>query len=114
MLVWDTTCSDTLAPSHSTLAVREAGAVAADAEYKKTLKYMHLDSSHCLFPLLWRRWGCLEKQHVTFQGGCQMGEIGHRPQFSTPISCATHISGCPKRKCGRCPWVYRGEGCGLV
>ena len=44
MLVWDTTCSDTLAPSHSTLVVREAGAVAADAEYKKTLKYMHLDS----------------------------------------------------------------------
>ena len=47
MLVWDATCPDTLAPSHSTLAVREAGAVAADAEYKKTLKYMHFNSSHC-------------------------------------------------------------------
>lgn len=32
VLMWDATCSDTLTQSHSSLAVREAGAVAADAE----------------------------------------------------------------------------------
>ena len=36
VLVWDATCPDTLAPSHSALATREAGAVAEDAEHKKT------------------------------------------------------------------------------
>ena len=38
ILVWDAPCPDTLAPSHSSLAIREAGAVAADAEFKKTAK----------------------------------------------------------------------------
>ena len=37
---------DTLAPSYSRMAVREAGAVAADAEYNKFQKYMHLTPSH--------------------------------------------------------------------
>ena len=46
ILVWDATCPDTLAPSHSSLAIREAGAVTADAEFKKRQKYAHLDSSH--------------------------------------------------------------------
>ena len=35
VLVRDATCFDTLAPSHSSLAIRESGAVAADAEYRK-------------------------------------------------------------------------------
>ena len=33
VLVWDATCPDTLAPSHLSTAVREAGAVVMDAEY---------------------------------------------------------------------------------
>ena len=45
VLVWDATCPDTLAPSHSSLAIREAGAVAADAEHRKQQKYAHLDGS---------------------------------------------------------------------
>ena len=40
-----------LAPSYSRMAVREPGAVAADAEYKKTQKYMHLTSSHFFVPV---------------------------------------------------------------
>ena len=32
VLVWDATCSDTLAPSHRTLATREPRAVTADAQ----------------------------------------------------------------------------------
>ncbi len=50
-MVWDATCPDTLAPSHSALAVREAGAVAADAEHRKTRKYSHLVSSHVFVPV---------------------------------------------------------------
>ena len=49
--MWDATCPDTLAPSHSSLAIREAGAVAADAEFKKHQKYAHLDSSHLFVPV---------------------------------------------------------------
>ena len=52
VLVWDATCPDILAPFYSTLAVREAGAVAADAEYKKNQKYSHLSSSHCFVPVV--------------------------------------------------------------
>ena len=49
MLVWDATCPDTLAPSYSTLAVREAGAVADEVERKK--KYAHLENSHHFVPV---------------------------------------------------------------
>ena len=66
VLVWDATCLDTLAPLHSSLAVREVGAVAADAEYKKTQKYTHLSSSHNFVPSLWRHWGCLGKMPTAF------------------------------------------------
>ena len=51
MLVWDATCPDTLAPSYSRMAVRVPGAVAADAEYNKTQKYMHFTSSHIFVPV---------------------------------------------------------------
>ena len=51
VLVWDATCPDTLAPSHSSLAIREAGAVAADAEHRKQQKYAHLDGSLFFVPV---------------------------------------------------------------
>ena len=44
--MWDATCPDTLAPSYITLASREAGAVAEEAEKKKRTKYAHLVESH--------------------------------------------------------------------
>ena len=46
LLVWDATCPDTFAFSHSSLAFGEAGAVAAQAEVRKHSKYCHLDSSY--------------------------------------------------------------------
>ena len=47
MLVWYTsTCADSLAPSYTTLAAREARAVAANAEQRKHSKYSHLDATH--------------------------------------------------------------------
>ena len=42
---------DTLAPSYEPMATREAGAVAAEMERRKRLKYAHLDTSHFFVPL---------------------------------------------------------------
>ena len=49
-MVWDATCSDTLAPSHRDIAVREQGAVAAAAENRKRAKYSHVDATHHFIP----------------------------------------------------------------
>ena len=46
VLIWDATCPDTLAPFHSSLAIRESSAVAADAKYRKRQKYAHLENTH--------------------------------------------------------------------
>ena len=39
ILVWDATCPDTYASSHTSLETREAGAVVAQAEQRKRAKY---------------------------------------------------------------------------
>ena len=39
MLVWDVTCPDTLAPSYSGCACREAGIVVEETERRKKVKY---------------------------------------------------------------------------
>ncbi len=41
LLVWVAICTDTLAPSHSASATREAGAVAEEVERKNRGKYAH-------------------------------------------------------------------------
>ena len=46
LLVWDATCPDTFAPSYSSRATNEAGAVATQAEERKEAKYTHLNSTH--------------------------------------------------------------------
>ena len=51
VLVWDATCPDTFAPSHITLAMREAGAVADEAERRKEQKYSSLVTSHHFVPI---------------------------------------------------------------
>ena len=51
LLVWDATCSDTFAPSYSSNAASEVGAVAAMAEERKKAKYEHLDASHSFVPV---------------------------------------------------------------
>ena len=45
LLVWDATCPDTFAPSHSSSATREAGAMTALAEERKMEKYTN-DLNH--------------------------------------------------------------------
>ena len=51
VLVWDVTCPDTLAPSYSSVAAREAGAVASEVERRKRAKYTHLNPSHHFVPI---------------------------------------------------------------
>ena len=51
VLVWDVTCPDTYAPSHISVVTREAGAVAAQAEQRKRLKYAELEASHHFVPV---------------------------------------------------------------
>ena len=52
ILVWDVTCPDTLAPSYAALAVHKLGAVAVEAEYRKTLKCGVLPSSCSFIPIV--------------------------------------------------------------
>ena len=66
ILVWDATCSDTLAPSHQTLAAREARAVAMEAEQRKCTKYVHLESSHIFIPIAVETLGALGPQAQSF------------------------------------------------
>ena len=52
LLVWDTTCPDTFAPSYISSAISgEAGAVASLAEQRKRAKYINLGLCH-LFQLV--------------------------------------------------------------
>eukprot|EP00731_Ephydatia_muelleri_P034999 Em0091g2a len=51
LLVWDATCPDTFAPSYSTIAAHQVGAVAQQAEDRKMQKYKHLDSCYFFTPV---------------------------------------------------------------
>ena len=64
--MWDATCSDTLAPSHQTLAAREVRAVAMEAEQRKCTKYAHLESSHIFIPIAVETLGALGPQAQSF------------------------------------------------
>ena len=50
-LVWDATCSDTFAASNIQHAVREARAVAVEAEHRKRAKYQALTHTHIFTPV---------------------------------------------------------------
>ena len=58
ILVWDVTCSDSLAPSLRVIAIREPGAVAAPAEHRKRSKYSHLNATHHFIPIAVDTLGC--------------------------------------------------------
>eukprot|EP00731_Ephydatia_muelleri_P000760 Em0001g760a len=51
LLVWDATCPDTFAPSYSTIAAHQVGAVTQQAEDRKMQKYKHLDSCYFFTPV---------------------------------------------------------------
>ena len=64
--MWDATCPDTFAPSHISLATREAGAVADEAEQKKKQKYSSLMTSHNLVPIAIETSGVFRSEAITF------------------------------------------------
>ena len=78
VLVWDATCADTLAPSHISLAVRESGAVAADAELRKKQKYLLLDSTHHFVPVAVETLGPIGQEARVF-----LREVARRITAST-------------------------------
>ena len=51
MLLWDFTCSDTLAPSYLDMSSKESGKVASGAKNKKIKKYEHLSESYHFIPI---------------------------------------------------------------
>ena len=95
VLIWDVKCLNTLASSHLRLAVREAGAVADDAEFRKTQKYSNLISSHYFVPLAVESLGVFGKEAQSF-----LKELGQRVKSSsgTPIPGAADLCGCTKRE----------------
>ena len=76
--MWDATCPDTFAPSHSSLASGEAGAVAAQAEVKKYSKYCHLDSSYTFVPVAIETSGAMQPRSTEF-----LKELGYRLRQAT-------------------------------
>ena len=72
-LVLDATCPDTFAPSHVTLAAREAGLVASQAEKAKTQKYALLGSSHYFVPIAIKTSGVFGPEAISF-----IKELGRR------------------------------------
>ena len=73
LLVWDVTCPDTFAPSYSSSATREAGAVTASAEERKRAKYEHLNSAHTFTPVAIESSGVVGTQFMDF-----LRDLGHR------------------------------------
>ena len=73
LLVWDATCLDTFAPSYSTIATKQVGAVAQQAEEKKMQKYKHLDSCYFFTPVAIETSGVFGPKTMEFLKG-----LGHR------------------------------------
>ncbi|KAL5488580.1 hypothetical protein EMCRGX_G017546 [Ephydatia muelleri] len=73
LLVWDATCPDTYAPSYSTIAAQQAGAVGQQAEDKKAQKYKHLSSHHFFTPVAIETSGVYGPRTADF-----LKELGYR------------------------------------
>ena len=78
MLVWDATCLDTYAPLHVFAATREAGAMAAQAEHLKSVKYAALKASHHFVPFVVETSGVLGQAALSL-----VWDLGQRLRQST-------------------------------
>ena len=65
-IVWDFTCSDTLAWSHINSTSKEAGQAAGQAEKKKLAKYEYLTNSYILMPIAVETLGSWGKMGLKF------------------------------------------------
>ena len=85
LLVWDSTCPDTFAPSHLPSATREAGAVAAHAERCKQEKYSALDQCYTFTPVAIETAGPFGPETFSFlrELGCRLKQVtGEAKSFS--------------------------------
>ena len=108
VLVWDVTCPDTFAPSHITLAKRETGAIADEAEWRKKQKYSSLMTTHHFVPIAIEMSGVFGSEAITlFLGAGPMA--GRNSNWETPAlsifffntkSCCGNLTG----KYGSCTW----------
>ena len=73
VLVWDATCPNTFAPS-----TREAGAVAAQAEQRKRMKYAELEASYHFVPVAIETTGVHGPEALQY-----LRELGHRLKAET-------------------------------
>ena len=77
-LVWDFTCPHTLAASHLNKAVLGPGAVANDAESRKSVKYRSLAALYSLTPIAVESMGPLGQEATIF-----FHELGRRIEATT-------------------------------
>ena len=82
-LIWDATCSDTFATSYTRTASSRAGAVAEQAEARKSGQYRHLTSKYHFAPVSCETSGTLGPETIHFLRG-----ISRRLQLRTgePLS----------------------------
>ena len=73
LLVWDTTCPDTLATSHRCQATCAASKVAAAAEERKVSKYVNLGQAYLFTPVAIETLGALGPKTLAF-----VKELGRR------------------------------------
>ena len=92
MLVWDATCANSLAPSYTTLAAREARAMAAMQNKRKHSKYSHLDATHHFVPIATKTLGAIGDEGEPFLDESKLLHKNH-----------SHISMCYKE----CQWQFR-------
>lgn len=78
-LVWDATCSDTVAPSAAQSSTRHAGSVADAAARRKTAKYSNIIDDHYYFvPFAVETFGPWCKEALSF-----VTELGKRVEEAT-------------------------------
>ena len=76
--MWDVTVPDTLAPSYRSIAVSEAGAVAAMAESRKSTKYGCLPHSYLFSPVAVESFGAFGPKSLSL-----LFELGRRIRLSS-------------------------------
>ena len=108
-------CPDTLAPSYSAIAAREAKAVASEAERRKRTKYAHLNPSHHFVPIAVETLSAFGPEALTFirdlqASGMPPGSHSHhhhlRQRVAVVVHAARECRGHPRLH-GRC-WPGTG------
>ena len=85
VLVWDATCPDTVAPSYSSLATREAGMVAEEEKRQKKAKYSHLERLYCYIPVAVETFGVFSPEAHSL-----VNDLGRRIAHATLEPLSTH------------------------